>query len=161
MVRSMQFSILKNQEDARKEKLEKLKERGFEVTKEGVIAYKTFGSEYEPPSNWRIRKGSILESEVDHNEDQDCGFGINISTLEWVEECYGHHPEYDSYDNPKWHYNNIWKVLIKHEWLDGVCVPNGDEVKFRCERVLLLDHLKGNHPLRKKVRKNLGVAEFE
>ena len=33
----------------------------------------------------------------------------------------------------------IWKVLIRWEWLPGVCVPYNTDGKIRCERVQLLE----------------------
>lgn len=160
----MVHSVLKEREAERQEKLKKLKELGFQVTKEGVIAYKTFGGEHLPPDHWRIRKGSTIESEVNHDQSEACGFGINVALLEWVEEMYGSCE--DEWDDDKevytYQYSNIWKVLIKHEWLDGVCIPNStyDLGKIRTERALLLDYLKGDNPIRKKIRKSLGIAEF-
>lgn len=134
-----------------------LERKGYELNKEGVIAYKTFGSVYSPRDDWRIRKGSIINEPIcDYNVDDDCGFGINVSTLEWVERTYGTRFNQDNYN---WEYKSIWKCLIKNEWLHAVCVPRVG-LKIRCERVLLLECLKKDHSKRKTIRKKLGIGEY-
>ena len=96
----------------------------FERTDEGFIAYKTIGEEYDPPEKWVIQSGSVITENVNFDRCQECGCGINVAPLEWVKE----------------HYNgNIWKVLIRFEWLAGVCVPYHTNGKIRCERVELIE----------------------
>ena len=95
----------------------------FELTAEGYIAYKTFGSEYPPPERWRIESGSVIEENVNYNRCQVCGCGINVAPLKWVQNNY---------------HGDIWRVLIRFEWLAGVCVPYNTDGKIRCERVELL-----------------------
>lgn len=34
---------------------------------------------------------------------------------------------------------DVWKVLIRWEWLAGVCVPYNTDGKIRCERVKLVE----------------------
>ena len=96
----------------------------FERTEAGYIAYKTFNSVYSAPNTWKIEKGSIIEENVNFNRCDDCGCGINVAPLEWVKR------EYEG---------DIWKVLIRWEWLCGVCVPYQSDGKIRCERVELLE----------------------
>ena len=96
----------------------------FETTKDGIIAYKTFNGSYEPPEKWVIQSGSIIQENVNFDRAQPCGCGINVAPLDWVE----------------WKYvGDIWKVLIRWEWLAGVCVPYHTDGKIRCERVELLE----------------------
>ena len=99
----------------------------FERTSEGFIAYKTFGGEYNPPEKWDISSGSVITETVNFDRCRDCGCGINVAPLEWV----------------KAHYKgDIWKVLIRYEWLVGVCVPYYTDGKIRCERVELIEIVK-------------------
>ena len=99
----------------------------FEQTEAGYIAYKTFNSQYRAPSAWSIEKGSIIEENVNFDRCEDCGCGINVAPIEWVER----------------HYRGaVWKVLIRWEWLAGVCVPYRSDGKIRCERVELLEIVK-------------------
>lgn len=99
----------------------------FERTKSGYIAYKTFGGRYEPPVEWKIEAGSIIRENVNFNRTEDCGCGINVATLDWVRNHYG---------------GEIWKVLIRWEWLAGVCVPYSSDGKIRCEQVELVKTVK-------------------
>ena len=99
----------------------------FEQTEAGYIAYKTFNSQYRAPSTWSIEKGSIIEENVNFDRCKDCGCGINVAPIEWVEQHYS---------------GAVWKVLIRWEWLAGVCVPYRSDGKIRCERVELLEIVK-------------------
>ena len=101
----------------------------FEITSEGFIAYKTFGGAYNPPEKWVIQPGSIIQENVNFNRCQNCGCGINVAPIEWVRENY---------------YGDIWKVLIRFEWLAGVCVPYHTDGKIRCERVQLIEIVETN-----------------
>ena len=99
----------------------------FEKTEAGYIAYKTFNSQHRAPSAWSIEKGSIIEENVNFDRCKDCGCGINVAPIEWVEQ----------------HYRGaVWKVLIRWEWLAGVCVPYMSDGQIRCERVELLEIVK-------------------
>ena len=100
-------------------------EAHFERTEAGYIAYKTFGSTYVPPDSWKIEAGSAISENVNFDRCNDCGCGINVAPLEWVKGNYPH--------------DTIWKVLIRWEWLCGVCVPYHSDGKIRCERVELLE----------------------
>ena len=99
----------------------------FERTSDGYIAYKLFGREYDVPESWNIEKGSVITENVNFDRTRKCGCGINVATLEWVRTHYGR----KNYD--------IWKVLIRWEWLCGVCVPYNTDGNIRCERVELVD----------------------
>ena len=101
----------------------------FEVTPEGFIAYKTFGSQYRPPEKWVIQSGSIIQENVNFDRCNECGCGINVAPLEWVRSNYN---------------GEIWKVLIRFEWLAGVCVPYHTDGKIRCERVQLVEIVEVN-----------------
>jgi hypothetical protein len=96
----------------------------FEFTNEGIIAYKTFGDHFVPPKDWKIERGSVISENVNFCRTDSCGCGINVAPLEWV------------YKNYK---GEIWKVLIRWEWLVGVCVPYDSDGKIRCERVELVE----------------------
>ena len=95
----------------------------FERTSDGYIAYKTFNSQYRAPDAWEIKHGSIIEETVNFDRCTECGSGINVAPLKWVQE----HQK-----------GEIWKVLIRWEWMCGVCIPYNTDGKIRCERVELL-----------------------
>ena len=95
----------------------------FERTPDGYIAYKTFNSQYRAPDAWEIKPGSIIEETVNFDRCTECGSGINVAPLEWVRSHYK---------------GDIWKVLIRWEWMCGVCIPYNTDGKIRCERVELL-----------------------
>ena len=102
----------------------------FERTDEGFIAYKIFGGEYNPPEKWVIQSGSIITENVNFDRCRECGCGINVAPLKWVKDYYGYVGD------------DIWKVLIRFEWLAGVCVPYHTDGKIRCERVQLIEIVK-------------------
>ena len=105
-------------------------EAHFERTPDGYIAYKTFNSEYKAPDKWKIEKGAVIEEVVNFDRCTECGCGVNVAPLDWVKRNYGNKG------------NDIWKVLIRWEWLCGVCVPYMTDGKIRCERVELLEIVK-------------------
>ena len=92
----------------------------FERTDEGFIAYKTFGGQYNPPEKWVIQSGSIITENINFDRCNECGCGINVAPLEWVKRNYGDMS------------HDIWKVLIRFEWLACVCVPYHTDGKIRC-----------------------------
>ena len=97
----------------------------FERTPDGYIAYKTFNAVYLSPDAWTIENGAVIEENVNFDRCISCGCGINVAPLAWVKNEY---PEMQ-----------IWKVLIRWEWLCGVCVPYMTDGKIRCERVELIE----------------------
>lgn len=100
-------------------------EAHFERTDAGYIAYKTFNVTYAAPAAWEIKKGAVISENVNFDRCTECGCGVNVAPLEWVKREYGN--------------LSIWKVLIRWEWLCGVCVPYMSDGKIRCERVELLE----------------------
>ena len=102
-------------------------EAHFERTDAGYIGYKTFNVTYEAPTVWRIKEGSVISENVNFDRCIEFGCGINVAPLEWVKRKYVNAP--------------IWKVLIRWEWLCGVCVPYMSDGKIRCERVELLEEV--------------------
>ena len=99
-------------------------EAHFDRTTNGYIVYKTFGSMYTPPKNWKIEPGAIIEETANHDRCTECGSGINVAPFEWVKKRYK---------------GDIWKCLIKWEWLPGVVVPYMTDGKIRCEKLQLLE----------------------
>ena len=97
----------------------------FECTAEGIIAYKVFNAVFSPPTKWKIQPKSVITENVNANRTNACGCGINVATLEWVRR------EYSEED--------VWKVLIRWEWLCGVVVPYNTDGNIRCERVELVE----------------------
>ena len=100
-------------------------EAHFERVERGYIVYKTFGGNYEPPTEWEIKSESIITETVNFDRCTECGSGINVAPLEWVKREYPN--------------KQIWKCLIEWPWLVGVCVPYSTNGKIRCSRVRLLE----------------------
>ena len=96
----------------------------FERTPDGYIAYKTFNGQYKAPDAWEIKPGSIIEETVNFDRCTECGSGINVAPLKWARK------------NQK---GEIWKVLIRWEWMCGVCIPYNTDGKIRCEHVELVE----------------------
>ena len=96
----------------------------FERTDKGYIAYKTFNSQYNAPSAWKIEPDSVITENVNPCRTNDCGCGINVAPLDWVRRRKS---------------GDIWKVLIEWPWLAGVVVPYNTDGKIRCEKVRLLE----------------------
>ena len=103
----------------------------FERTKDGFIAYKTFGSSYHPNDDWKIEPDSVLSEVVNPDRACSCGCGINVAPLSWVKD--------NATNGGRL---SIWKVLIRWEWLMGVVVPFGSDGKVRCEKVELIEVVK-------------------
>ena len=97
----------------------------FEKTKNGYIAYKCFNAEFKSPDYWIIKENSIISEVCNSNRTDNCGCGINVATLKWVQDNYNNEP--------------IWKVLIEWEWLLGVAIPYNTNGKIRCAKVKLLN----------------------
>ena len=96
----------------------------FERNDQGIIVYKSFGEYYAPNPDWEIAKGSIIEEVVNPLPTIECGSGINVATKEWAKrECN----------------NQIWKCLIRWEWLAGVIVPYQTDGKIRASKVQLIE----------------------
>ena len=101
--------------------------QNFEETKYGFIVYKSFGKYFQPPPTWIIEPGSIIEEKgVNPNRTNDCGSGVNVSTLEWCNKQQGCK-------------NIIWKCLIRFEWLVSVVVPYNTDGKIRCGKLELIE----------------------
>ena len=100
----------------------------FERTTDGFICYKTFGAHYTPNPNWKTEPGEIIEEVVNPCRATDCGCGVNVATMKWIESNVSTRP--------------IWKCLIKWEWLPGVVVPFRSDGKIRASRVQLLEIVK-------------------
>ena len=96
----------------------------LERTNDGYICYKTFGETHSTPGKWQIKEGSILDEFSDTNMFSGCSYGINVGTIDWV-KCNTH--------------GQIWKCLIRFEWLAGVTIPFNTEGKFRAARVQLIE----------------------
>lgn len=103
-------------------------ETHFERTADGYVAYKVFGVFRRKPDKWEIRPGAVITENVDACRTNSCGCGVNVATLDWVKSMC------DS--------NDFWKVLIRWEWLCGVCVPYNPEGRIRCEKVELIEIVK-------------------
>ena len=95
----------------------------FERVKDGYIVYKTFGGAYSKPDSWTIEPGAIIEEVCNPNRTNACGCGINVAPIEWVKENYK---------------GDVYKLLIRFEWLPGVVVPYNTDGKIRCSRAQIM-----------------------
>ena len=95
----------------------------FERVKDGYIVYKTFGGSYSKPDSWTIEPGAIIEEVCNPNRTNACGCGINVAPIEWVKENYK---------------GDVYKLLIRWEWLAGVVVPYNTDGKIRCSRAQII-----------------------
>lgn len=109
----------------------KFLEDNFEKTKDGYIAYKTFGTFYLESPEWVIREGAVISEVVNFNPTSECGSGVNVATKKWILDR--------MINDEKFVGATVWKVLIRWEWLVGVCVPYDSDGKIRCERVELIE----------------------
>ena len=97
-------------------------EKNFERNDQGIIVYKSFGENYINP-NWKIEEGSIIEEVVNPLPTVISGCGINVATKEWAKrKCH----------------KQIWKCLIRWEWLAGVVVPYQTDGVIRASKVQLI-----------------------
>lgn len=99
----------------------------FERTDEGYIVYKCFNNMYTAPDKWDISIGSVIEEEVNPNRTTICGCGINVAPLDWVRNEYPH--------------MQVYKLLIRWEWLAGVVVPYNTDGQIRCARAEIIERL--------------------
>lgn len=99
----------------------------FERTDEGYIVYKCFNNMYSAPDKWDISIGSVIEEEVNPNRTTICGCGINVAPLDWVRNEYPH--------------MQVYKLLIRWEWLAGVVVPYNTDGQIRCARAEIIERL--------------------
>lgn len=110
----------------------------FESTKDGIIAYKVFNLYHSPSPDWDISPGAILEETVNPCRTWPCASGINLSTkgaarfnaFRWAKEAGNPKPE-----------REIWRCLIRWEWLPSVVVPYSAKEDFRCGKLQLLEAL--------------------
>ncbi len=98
----------------------------FERTDKGYIVYKTFGAFNMPNPAWVIEPNSVIEEIPNLLPTVECGAGINVAPLRWVEEN-------NSRTTP------IWKCLIEWDWLSDVVVPWMTDGKIRCGKLRLLE----------------------
>ena len=110
----------------------------FVKTNEGYIAYKTFNCYYSSPIYWEINENSILTENVDFNRSISCSYGINVSTLDEALQYSRVTYERELSD----YILDVWKVLIKWEWLPLVVVPFNATNSFRCGIIQLLEKVK-------------------
>ena len=99
----------------------------FEATTEGIIVYKSFCEHYPIPNYWKIEEGQIIEENCNFTRTNACGCGINVCTKEYAQKKLE---------------KEVWKLLIKWEWLCGICVPYHTDGKIRCEKAMLLERVK-------------------
>lgn len=104
----------------------------FEKTEEGYIVYKTFEHFHAKNPNWVIEPENIITEVCNFSRETECGCGINVASLDWVKlHCI-----------PS---QTIYKLLIRYEWLSGVCVPYNTDGKIRCERAQIIGEVENEN----------------
>ena len=98
--------------------------KNFAFESGNLIAYKSFGVHYESPEGWDISAGSVIAEVVNPCRVSDCGCGVNVATLDWVERCAP---------------GETWKVAVAPIDLVGAVVPYHTDGKFRVGRVTLIE----------------------
>jgi hypothetical protein len=99
-------------------------DRMFERTNRGWRVYKTFGRVYASPPEWDIRAGStIVEGNLDMNNVQVCGAGINFATEDWQRG----EREYEY---------ALWECIVPFN--ATVIVPWETDGKARTDRLVIL-----------------------
>lgn len=89
----------------------------FKRTKDGYIVYKAFGG------TCAVGAGEIIAEVCNPSRTDACGCGINVAPIDWVQEHYD---------------GDIYKLLIRWEWLPGVVVPYNTDGKIRCSRAQII-----------------------
>jgi predicted RNA binding protein YcfA (HicA-like mRNA interferase family) len=120
----------------RDEAIRRLEKLGFKTDDEGVICYKRFNAYRSAPPYWRIKEGSFIRERVNRNRNEDCGEGINVGTLRWINDntCWGSNVFYCA-SAPITH---RWKCRIRYEDCRRVVIPVASGGKIRCGRLELL-----------------------
>ena len=102
----------------------------FERTEDGYVVYKVFNECYASPTEWKVEPGEIITEEVNFCRVNECGCGINAAPLEWVKRKYSG--------------KDIYKLLIKWEWLAGVVVPYNTDGNIRCARAQIIGKVEND-----------------
>ena len=102
----------------------------FERTEDGYVVYKVFNGYYVPPAKWKVEPGEVITEEVNSCRTDKGGCGINAAPLEFVKRNFPG--------------NDIYKLLIKWEWLAGVVVPYNTDGKIRCSRALIIEKVEND-----------------
>ena len=99
-------------------------EDNFDFLPDGsMIVYKTFDRHYTPPHNWVIEHGSIITETCNPCRVSECACGINVAKRDYTDFGTG----------------DLWKCIIKPQWLGGVVVPYHTDGKIRCEKLQLVE----------------------
>ena len=98
--------------------------QSLERDEKGFITYKTFGEHYSMPEKWTIKPCEIITENCCTDRTNDCGCGVNVATLEWVQK------------NTR---GDVWKVRIPFGAL--IIVPYISNGKFRTEQCELIEQI--------------------
>ena len=99
-------------------------EGNFTFLPDGSLeVFKTFSHHYAAPDKWEIKPGSIITENCNPCRTSDCASGINVANRNYEDFGKG----------------DIWKCIIKPQWLAGVVVPYGTDGKIRCEKLQLVE----------------------
>ena len=80
---------------------------------------------YTNPTEWDIAPGAWLKEPVDTNRFEDCGYGVNIGSHDWVKR-FAETTTYESGVVPE-----IWRGFVPWAYLPHVVVPFESDGKIR------------------------------
>ena len=96
----------------------------FEFLPDGsMVVYKTFSHHFNAPDSWTIHPGAVITETCNPCRVSDCASGINVAKRDWDDFGTG----------------DLWKLIIKPQWLAGVVVPYRTDGKIRCEKAQLIE----------------------
>lgn len=97
-----------------------LEKYNFERCPEGIIVYKAFGAAVTQYLDEGLSPypGAVLHTaDCSMNGFRTISYGINVGTYEWARNTVADTVAIGKPPVP------IWRCLIRHEWLDGICLP--------------------------------------
>jgi len=106
----------------------------FEWNNDGMIVYKIF--DHFMPTVWPDfkRSGDILTEEPNYDRTSNFSCGINAANQEWFQNI----NQSGTFERVPKFSQDVWKCLIKFQWLPGVVVPYNPEGQIRCCRLQLI-----------------------
>lgn len=107
---------------------------GFHFMDRGLAGYKLFlrredGRRQSPcysnPATWDIAPGAWLKEPVDRNRFEDCGYGVNIGSHDWVKR-FAETTAYESGTVPE-----IWSGFVPYDYMPHIVIPFESDGKIR------------------------------
>ena len=102
----------------------------FEKTSEGIVVWKRIGNatHHMFSKRWGIKAGTVLEETVNPDRGTSFGAGVQFETRKWAQENYNE--------------ADLWKCLIRWDWLSDVVIPFGTDGRARAHKLELVEMVK-------------------